>query len=128
MRYRSSAGKTSRHTKTDYRQDWSAGKNGMGIAPPMSGIDFVDREPADPGPLRVNPPALIQAKSKIGSPGEIAATTGAQKQNDTGLPDKLKAGTSSAPPSAASSLSVRVLTAAARASDPVSRDRSNVNR
>lgn len=92
MKYRSLASKTSRQTKTNDYQESSAGQNEISIAPPIYGIDFVDRKPADAGPLSVNPPSVIQAKPMTAPPGEGSDTPGVGKKNKTGLPDRLKTG------------------------------------
>ena len=92
MKYANLGSKTSRQTKTDCNQESSPAKNGISIAPPNYGIDFFDRQPAGAGPLRVNPPSLIQAKPMTAPPGEGSGTAGGYKKNKTGLPDNLKTG------------------------------------
>ena len=65
MKYNSFARKTSRQTKTDRTQESSAGKNGISLTPPKYGLDFIDREPASAGPLRVDRPSLSQQQPPI---------------------------------------------------------------
>lgn len=64
MKYRVVAEKSGRRTKVRSSPDSPAGRHGAAMAPPDYGIDFVDRRPADAGPIRVEPPPLVQRKSR----------------------------------------------------------------
>ena len=95
MKHAISEHTTTRQTERAAQHDATAGQNAISLAPPAYGIDFVDRDLADAGPLSINPPSLIQAKPMTAPPGEGHGRAGGYKKNKTGLPDRLKAGSRS---------------------------------
>lgn len=94
MKNRISTSKTNRNTTTNNSRSSHAGKNGISIAPPESMIDFVDQELVDAEPLRAAPPSPIQLTADP-PPGERDRSAEARQENNTGLPDNLKAGVES---------------------------------
>ncbi|RPI78612.1 MAG: DUF4157 domain-containing protein, partial [Planctomycetaceae bacterium] len=75
--------KEARSAEPAKRPTLAAGPQGVSLAPPAYGIDFVDEAPAGPaGPL--------QRRSAVGD--ESRAAPGVARSNHTGLPDQLKAG------------------------------------
>ena len=71
MKQMSLGSKTPRQTKNTSQTDSPASQNAVSLAPPDYGIDFVDSEPGVVMPLQRSSGLLIQAKLKIGSPGDI---------------------------------------------------------
>jgi hypothetical protein len=71
MKQATSNGKAATQTKSISQTDSSAGQNAVSIAPPDYGIDFVDSDQALAVPLQRSSGLLIQAKLKIGWPGDI---------------------------------------------------------
>ena len=86
MKSHTSVSKTTRNTTGDSSPHSSAGENTVAIAPPAYGIDFVDRvSKADAGPLLQSEFATRE------TPVQLQSTPG-YRNNDTGLPDRLKIG------------------------------------
>lgn len=102
MKHATFKGKTARQSRTLSRQDASSGQNAISIAPPDYGIDFVDSQSTEAGPLqgkfetvqRKGPEVeeeLIQEKFKS-EPTDTVQAKSDVIPNKTGLPDNLKAG------------------------------------
>lgn len=66
MKQRSSSPKTPQTTTNTTTHDPSAGSAGMALAPPVYGLDVVDRQQMD----GMQPVALVQAKLTIGAPND----------------------------------------------------------
>ncbi len=84
MKQTSSSEKMSRTTTLSSSPDVSAGPNGVAIAPPVYGIEVVDRQPIQ---------ATLEHEGHSPQPDNQNLDTLIQKkENKTGLPDNLKAG------------------------------------
>ncbi|MFC1603744.1 DUF4157 domain-containing protein [Planctomycetota bacterium] len=70
MKQAHSTGKAATQTRSISQSDSSAGQNAVAIAPPDYGLDFVDSDQAAAMPLQRSSGLLIQAKLKIGQPGD----------------------------------------------------------
>jgi hypothetical protein len=69
MKCASTATKSPRQTGPQAHHGESAGRNGVSLAPPEYGIDFVDRSLADLATAQGNA-GLYQAKLTVGLPGD----------------------------------------------------------
>ena len=79
-------------TKTRLNQEQaSAGPTGLAMAPPASGVDFVDR---GLGQAQAQPVPRAEAGvvQRVRDESQRKGATSAKAKNKTGLPDKLKAG------------------------------------
>ncbi len=70
----------------------AGGPKGFSLAPPKSGIGFVDCGPGTDGPLCMDPPSVVQARPTTAVAREGDAAAGVGGENRTGLPDDLKSG------------------------------------
>jgi hypothetical protein len=68
-----------------------AGIDGVALAPPVYGIDLLDRAVLGPGQER-QAPGVGEALQMKASPPSDGSSVGAHMKNKTGLPDDLKAG------------------------------------
>lgn len=70
MKQKTSSDKTVTQTGSKSQSDPCAGQSAISVAPPAYGIDFVDSDQAEVVPLQRSPGMLLQAKLKIGPPGD----------------------------------------------------------